>query len=431
MIPDIVPMRRGRPATASQPHNNARPSPSPLRGISSDPFAALDSKPALATDELSSRFPTLDQFSLLHDSGSKFDFDEKSPPPTSAQPKKDVNQRVTETLADEAFARPAAGISTAPRTHQKSPSMAAIPDDPSTSRTPSGGWDVKSAHQPLVIHQPTPTRPIMVSQGTMTSPTTPPSETKPELKPSDPSRLRSLPPDGPPSSSQTKRQSIEIQKLQTTSRLRPSYLDLHRSQSQTSTLPRSPASSRPSLEGNRPSSLELDSSIHRSKSANSRPRPSSAYIESNLGFIGSSLTQPPYSAGRNSVAVTGGSDSSQDDNNIASNVEFLRAMEGEESTRRKEKRSSSGSKHAKRASMPSLSLSNTKSLLAGKFGDAFRRFEANTNAPPRTPSPHPDLERKDLTPITGSEVTGERSDDGHMDDEDVAPETKRELERRR
>ncbi|KAI9862762.1 MAG: hypothetical protein M1813_004258 [Trichoglossum hirsutum] len=440
MIPEIVPMRRGRPATASQSHNNAKPSPSPLRGISSDPFAALDSKPAIATDELSSRFPTLDQFALLHDSGSKFDFDEKSLPPTSAQPRKDLSQRVTETLADEAFARPPAAISAVPRTHQKSPSVAARPDDPSTSRTPSG-WDLKPARQPPMIHQPTPTRPIMVSQGTMTSPTPSPSETKPELKSGDPSRLRSLPSDGPSSSGQTRHQSIEMHKLQTTSRLRPSYLELHRSQSQASTLPRSPASSRPSLEGNRPSSLELNSSIHRSKSANSRPRPSSAYIESNLGFLrgldspevtSSSLTQPLYSAGgRNSSAITGGSESSQDGNNITSNVDFLRAMEGEESTRRKEKRSGSGSKHAKRASMPSISLSNTKNLLAGKFGDAFRRFETNTSIPPRTPSPLPDRERKDLTPITGSEVTGERSDDGHMDDEEVAPETKRELERRR
>jgi AP2-associated kinase len=124
------------------------------------------------------------------------------------------------------------------------------------------------------------------------------------------------------------------------------------------------------------------------------------------------------------------SDSSQDGNNLSSNVDFLRAMEEEETTRRKEKRSSSRSKHAKRASLPSISLSNTKSLLAGKFGNAFRRFEANTSVPPRTPSPLSDHDRKDLTPITGSEVTGERSDDGHIDDEDVAPETKRELERR-
>ncbi|KAH0537136.1 hypothetical protein FGG08_006040 [Glutinoglossum americanum] len=439
IIPDIVPMRRGRPASSSQPHHSIKPSLSPLRGISSDPFAALDSKPVPATDELSSRFPTLDQFALLHDSGSKFDFDEKSPTPTSAQPRKDLNQRVTETLADEAFARPVANVSTAPRVHQKPPSMSARPDDSSKDRTPTG-WDPKPSYQPAVIHQPTPTRPIMISQGTMTTPT-PPMEAKPkpELKSSDLSRLHSLPSDGL-SSSQIRRQSIEIQKPQTASRLRPSYLELHRSQSQISNLPKSPASSRPSLEGNRPSSLELNSSIHRSKSANSRPRPSSAYIESNLDFlrdldspetVGSNLTQPHYAARRLSAAITGMSDSSQDANNITSNVDFLRAMEGEEPTRRKEKRSNSGSKHNKRASLPSISLSNTKNLLAGKFGDAFRRFEANTSVPPRTPSPLPDHGRKDLTPITGSEVTGERSDDGHIDDEDVAPETKRELERRR
>ncbi|KAI9785145.1 MAG: hypothetical protein M1839_000783 [Geoglossum umbratile] len=437
IIPDIVPMRRGRPVTVSQPPYNTKPSPSPLRGVASDPFAALDSKPRPSTDELSSRFPTLDQFTLLHESGSKFDFDEKLPPPTAPQTRKDVNQRVTETLADEAFAKPVASITATPKIHQKSPSLAARPDDPLKDRTI--GRDSKPTYQPPMIHHPTPTRPIMVSQGTMTSPPASPLETKPELKSGDSSRFHSLPSENPPPS-QIRRQSVEIQKSQISSRLRPSYLEIHRSQSQTTNLPRSPASSRPSLEGSRPSSLELSNLIHRSKSANSRPRPSSSYIESSIDFLRDldsldiarpDLAQSQYAAGRLPAGITGRSDSSYDSNNITSNVDFLRAMEGEESMRRKEKRSNSGSKHTKRASLPSISLSNTKTLLAGKFGDAFRRFETNTSGPPRTPSPRHDQERKDLTPITGSEVTGERSDDGHIDDEDVAPETKRELERRR
>ncbi|PHH80231.1 hypothetical protein CDD80_2432 [Ophiocordyceps camponoti-rufipedis] len=61
-IPEVAPMRRG------------------------DPFTALDSKDGsrLEADELSSRFPTLDQFSLLHDKGTKFDFDSTVSPPTEA-----------------------------------------------------------------------------------------------------------------------------------------------------------------------------------------------------------------------------------------------------------------------------------------------------------------------------------------------------------
>ncbi|KAI9770084.1 MAG: hypothetical protein M1840_003534 [Geoglossum simile] len=435
IIPDIVPMRRGRPVTASQPHYNAKPSPSPLRGGVIDPFAALDSKPVPNTDELSSRFPTLDQFALLHDSGSKFDFDERPPPPTATQTRKDLSQRVTEALADEAFAKPAAGITSIPKTHQKSPSLAVRPDDSFNSfKDRTIGRDPKPTYQPPVVHQPTPTRPIMVSQGTMTSPIPSSSENKPELKSSDSSRFHSMPSENP-SPSQPKRQSVEIQKPQIISRLRPSYLELHRSQSQATNLPRSPASSRPSLEGSRPSSLELSNFIHRSKSANLRPRPSSSYVESSIDFLrdldSPEIARPDFAQPQYAAAVTGRSDISHDGNNIASNVDFLRAMEGEEPTRRKEKRSSSGSKHNKRASLPSISLSNTKTLLAGRFGDAFRRFETSTTGPPRTPSPHHDHERKDLTPITGSEVTGERSDDGHIDDEDVAPEIKRELERRR
>lgn len=74
VIPDVVPMRRGRP-TASAPVHVTKPSPSPMRGTTSDPFAALDAKsPPGPVDEISSRFPSLDQFSLLHD-GGKFDFD--------------------------------------------------------------------------------------------------------------------------------------------------------------------------------------------------------------------------------------------------------------------------------------------------------------------------------------------------------------------
>ncbi|KKF92659.1 Serine/threonine-protein kinase ppk30 [Ceratocystis platani] len=122
-------------------HTAKRPSPSPMRVISGDPFAALDSTktstatPAAAAppssasappklvakpptvlsppanmesaDELSARFPTLDQFSLLHDQGNKFDFDSNSP--------RNLDQRVTEKLVDEAFAYPLAkSISSAP-----------------------------------------------------------------------------------------------------------------------------------------------------------------------------------------------------------------------------------------------------------------------------------------------------------------------------
>lgn len=88
--------------------------------------------------------------------------------------------------------------------------------------------------------------------------------------------------------------------------------------------------------------------------------------------------------------------------------------------------------------MPSISLAGTKSLFAGKFGDAFKRFEHNaaTPAPARTPSPPQDMDRARivLTPIAGSEATDERSDDGRDGDANVEAmtgEQRREMERRR
>ncbi|KAK2070641.1 hypothetical protein P8C59_005118 [Phyllachora maydis] len=120
----------------------------------------------------------------------------------------------------------------------------------------------------------------------------------------------------------------------------------------------------------------------------------------------------------------------EDGVSISSNVEFLRSMEDSD-PKKKEK----GSKHRKRASLTSLGV-GTKSIFAGKFGDAFKRFESNANSappppPPRTPSPLKSMDRRDLTPIAGSEATDGRSDDGHVGEEDVeSPEMRREREQR-
>src|SRR5207248_3582370 len=125
-------------------------------------------------------------------------------------------------------------------------------------------------------------------------------------------------------------------------------------------------------------------------------------------------TRTPSGADLRPLAV-GGPDTSDEDTNITSNLEFLRAKEDEGAARKKDRRSSGGSKHVKRSSLPSISLSNTKNLLAGKFGDAFRRFEANTGAQPsQEPLVNAEYNEKPaLSPITGSETTGGRSDDEH------------------
>src|SRR5208282_4659573 len=118
---------------------------------------------------------------------------------------------------------------------------------------------------------------------------------------------------------------------------------------------------------------------------------------SRSGFSGRQSSSHPYTT----EPVVADEPNTEEESNIESNVDFLRTMEDQEAVRRKDRRTSSGNKQAKRSSLPSLS--GTKNLLAGKFGDAFKRFESNTSAP-RTPSLE-DLDRQELTPIAGSEAT--------------------------
>jgi AP2-associated kinase len=84
-------------------------------------------------------------------------------------------------------------------------------------------------------------------------------------------------------------------------------------------------------------------------------------------------------------------------------------------------------------------MSGTKSLLAGRFGDAFKRFESTgskeerSNAP-RTPSPLADngAERSFvLTPIAGSEATDDRSEKGDFEGERVLTAEQRRNEEKR
>ncbi|EDO04720.1 hypothetical protein SS1G_07203 [Sclerotinia sclerotiorum 1980 UF-70] len=285
-----------------------KPSPSPMRGTASDPFAALDSKnPDLVVDEISNRFPSLDQFSLLHD-GGKFDFGSPSPP----KPSQPVSKRVTERLADDAFATP---VQQASSTSTNKPSraqqiLASNPLELQTSEVPA-----------TLIYQPTPTHPGVKS--------------------------------------------------------------------------------------------------------------SSQYLESNMDFLREKEGRPSLDSERRPSHSREFAVTDPNDDDSSSNVDFLKSMEDQERTK-KDRRRSSGSKQSKRSSMPSISLSGTKNLLAGKFGDAFKRFENNASAPPgpRTPSPLHDLDRRELTPIAGSEATDDRSDDGKIDD-DMTPEQRREVERRR
>ena len=290
----------------------------------------------------------------------------------------------------------------------------------------------------------------MVSTGTMTSP---PEEHDIQSTTSNPRPIFKFPPSpiqrplSQPRASDASMQAAAKLRADVTLSTRPSLLE-HRSKSQVGNVgvDKSPVSSRPSLEGQRPSNLEVDSGISRSKSANFKSRPVSDQVGSKMNFLrgrspsssGRSPIDGPYAVlnatERLPMTLTGDLENGAEATKIDSNVDFLRAMEEEEPSRRKEKRMSGGSKHVKRSSMPSISLSSTKNILAGRFGEAFRRFETNNSGSgQRTSSPSPDRSGRDLTPIAGSEATDGRSDDGYGLDEseEVPPEVRRELERHR
>lgn len=444
-IPDITPMRRGRPTKAGADHK-PKPSPSPLRAVADDPFVALDAAPTTVSDPLPSddpsiRFPPLDEFSLLHDSGNKFAFD----PEARNKPSKDISQRVTDALADDAFAQPK--TITKPPIQNTSKPPAHIPsreiktryiaDETSTSKPTQYPKRQDSAAQ----------RPTMVSTGTMTSPS-PPSPTLQNTANTN-RPIFQFPPSSPGhrSSSQPRASDasdVEAASFQTDAvgQKRPNFLG-HRSKSQILNEESSKAY-QPSLEVRHRSAYlsGVDVTVQRSKSANSKARPSSVQTPSKPNLLRrlsrersklEESNQESVNAPLLTSALTGEADDGEEAVKIDSNVDFLKAMEEEDASKRKEKRISSGSRHIKRASMPSVSLSGTKSLLAGRFGEAFRRFETNTGAPEQRDSSRSPVRGNDLTPIAGSEATDGRSDDGNAleESEEVPPEMRRELERRR
>ncbi|KAF2657067.1 hypothetical protein K491DRAFT_777501 [Lophiostoma macrostomum CBS 122681] len=457
-IPDIAPMRRGRPTAPVQQSPAARPSPSPMRGTASDPFAALDSQNvqvrSAAADELAARFPSLDEFSLLHDRGQKFEFGQG--PATAPDPKQDaISKKVTQALADEAFALPTITKTESAPTPRPSSNVPSTGVSRSTSiKKPSAPRESARSSNPSIKH-PVPQRPVnMVSTGMQTSPAPSPA---PQKLPDVNKRPIWRVPDSPHHARTLSTPRTFEKPLPSPSSLRPDHtlpprpaLSDYRSRSQTSTLtlPKSPASSRPSLESQRPSALDIGNSLDRSKSANSQARPVSIHVESNLDYLrdrerapGRSFDAPSLSRGPPSAALQE-SDSEADEKNITSNVDFLRVMENDDAGQKKHRRSSSQSKHNKRSSLSSIT-SNTKNIVKGRFGDAFRMFENNNSHQgsrdrdrdlPHTPTEQVfDRTGKQLTPIAGSEATGDQSDDERAIDEtqDLPPEVRRELERRR
>ncbi|KAE8144392.1 kinase-like domain-containing protein [Aspergillus avenaceus] len=429
IIPEIAPMRRGRPTkpTSSQ-HTSAKPSPSPFRGTSTDPFAALDGRghKRNSTDEFTNRFPSLDQFDILHETSGKFDFE----PAFSSEAKQeddDLARRLTNALADEAFARPS------PAASERSPESSSQRQPPVKPR-PTEPYRDETQPSPAPLYQPVPQKPAMVSTGTMTSP--PETPAVPDLKPPSRPIYRF------PSSDHQRRPSsqtwVETEKINRPANLPSPTKGRFESDARTSAdriSDLSSSSSRPSLEGKRPSNLELEEPAIRSKSANSKARPMSVQATPKFDYARGSesarssldIPRPSYDIG----APLQHARTEADRANISSDIDYLRARE-EETNRKKEKRYSGTSKHTKRSSLSTLSLSGTKTLFAGRFGDAFRRFEqSNPDKAQASAAQSPAAEEPKAPMMATSELVEAPAQLSDSDNDDISPEMRRELERRR
>ena len=507
-IPDIAPMRRGRPgapsqqapvaaaaAAAAKASSTTKPSASPAGG---DPFAALDSKNyevrAGAVDELSKRFPSLDEFSIVHQKGGKFDFPSGGPgaqvPPDAK--KADLNERVTNALADEVFksvapaqtpSKPAAAVvAQVPKT-QTSTSVREIPARQESPMKPATSVQSKvrdiSSQQTPVAQQSTPVKPTTNYKSTAVGASPPSSATTkkfPDISSRPIWRVPSQENKHKRSSSQprasevAKEAAASLQPSLPPSQ-RPALHEIHRSKSQTATLTAGGLGGPAASERERPSRFAFeayeDHSLARTKSAGQRAtrnsdalRPSSVYVSSNLDYLRDQETtrksrsslEAPWSRHHShsrqaSVDRRRESNGKDKDEMIEDDMDYLRNTEEEE--RKMHHHSIHGSLHGhgshgslshhgsqhghkKRGSMASLSNAGAaagqaaKSVFTGRFGDAFKRFEQNKSD---------DDDPKLMSPVNGSDkkpvVTDLLDEDAIDETEDLPPDMRRELERRK
>ncbi|KAH9827468.1 serine/threonine kinase ARK1 [Teratosphaeria destructans] len=431
-IPEIAPMRRGRPQAAPQSGVPAKQNASPARG---DPFAALDSK------------------NYNKDSNFQFGMQPSPAPATSPRPASGLHERVTNALADEVFGQTKPKVDV-PRS-QSTTQM--------TQRGQVGAQVARAAEKRQEVPQATPTiqHPQPVRSGvtyisTGTNPSPPPAKPpKPQQKLPEVSNRpiwrvpteQERPPSQPRASEAAQAAASSLQpSLPPTQR--PALLDIHRSKSQTATATvGSASSSRPSLEGRNPSELDLggDSGLNRTRSAQTRQRPSSVYLSSNLDFLRdqeSARKRPSLEMRRPSRQASRERDAPFNDAPIVGDMDFLRSSEDADGLQRKVSRKDWGAGHRKRSSLGE-SISGAKSMFAGKFNDAFKRFEREPgdtkNEQGAASFATPPLEQGDeelvmLSPITGSDATPSRYSDNDSlmgETEELPPDVRRELERQR
>ena len=434
-VPDIAPMRRGRPTKPVSHHGSAKPSPSPLRMLDHghaqhDPFATLDGQGQKSADELSSKFPTLDEFSLMTDGSRKYAFNDKR---ASQAADYVLAQRVTNALADQAFVRSPSPPKSAQPTITEKPTIAAKP--------PAMLEKSKSIEQqfPSKVQPAVPKKSTMVSTGVSASP--PPTAARPPVnKPIwkvPASTIAPRPASNPPPVVTTKAKEQTGPPQSRLARL----LQQDTTQSQGGLLeqqPRSPTSSRPSLEGGRPDPKDMDLGLTRSKSLDIRKRPATVNLGTRPTHIkDQEIKRHDYEAAFVSAEPDVDSAVIESDANITSDMDWLRAREEEERERKGHHRKHS-SHTSKRTSLPHAALSGTKNILTGRFGDAFKKFEGGRHSPTGEHHSHhlpfhhrssTDGARQSSAPVETSSA-----DEGmtlaETETEALSPEMRRELEKR-
>lgn len=178
---------------------------------------------------------------------------------------------------------------------------------------------------------------------------------------------------------------------------------------------------------------DLDLGVNRSRSLNMRARPMSVNIGAGATHIkDEEIKKPEFDNTLSKPEPKAQETAIESENNIVSDVDFLRAKEEEEKEKyRHLSRHHSGSRHHnKRTSLPAIAMSGTKNLLVGRFGEAFKMFE-NHGDRDGTRVVDGTEHMASLTPIAGSEATDLSEDRSGFDEtEELSPEMRRELEKR-
>lgn len=407
--PEITPMRRGRPSSPSK----TPASTETKKGR--DPFAALDSPSfdtrSKAVDELSSRFPPPEQFGILQNKRQPFNFEGSSTTQSA------LNDKVTAALADEAFA---AAAPEKPKVPTPVPDEAAprVARAMSLKKTRSSPPPQTNRTPRIDMQKPLPSQPQTTRTDSL-------PKSDPPIKPFKPPPVSDRPIWRVPSPQNDRTSTLEPPtQRRTADRPRPTSQFLER------TTANSPASSRQSFEGSRPSALVIPQVIHRSRSADERTLSPTKTTRLREEMESQASRERPHL----DLVDASEDDPAAEDSRLSS-IDYLRQLEDESSlpSRNDHRRKSSTLSRLKHASVPP-SHSGGKQLFGGRFNSAFKRFE-HGRSESRRASEEPEVIESRACLTNGSSAVRASSPVGEdlalVETEELSPEVRRELERRR